>query len=85
MIKTPWSASVSILLASATLAACPLAARDITSLVVDSEMNAASVRFEAGQPGDMHAIYYAWANDGVDRGGGYKLMAERVSRRACRR
>lgn len=70
MIKTPWSASVSILLASATLAACPLAARDITSLVVDSEMNAASVRFEAGQPGDMHAIYYAWANDGVDRGGG---------------
>jgi hypothetical protein len=46
-------------------------------------MNAASMRFEAGQPGDMHAIYYAWANDGVD--GGYKLMAECVSRRACRR
>ena len=41
-------------------------ARDVTSLTVAD--GTATVTFEAGTEGDSHVLYYAWSNDGVDKG-----------------
>jgi hypothetical protein len=54
--------------ALAMLAVNPLAARDVTSFSVDSFADTAAMRFEAGEAGDRHVIYYAWSNDGEDKG-----------------
>ena len=42
------------------------AARDVTNLTVAD--GTATVTFEAGTEGDSHVLYYAWSNDGVDKG-----------------
>ena len=47
----------------------PLAARNVTSFSVNPAANTVAVQFEAGTAGDKHALYYAWSNDGVDKGG----------------
>ena len=50
------------------LAAFDTAARDITSLSVDAGSGTSTVEFTAGNPGDGHILYYAWSNDGMDKG-----------------
>ena len=53
---------------AACLVAFAAAARDITSISVDGVAGTATVEFTAGNPGDSNVLYYAWSNDGADKG-----------------
>ena len=43
-------------------------AREITNLDVSADGATATVAMSAGEEGDSHVLYYAWSNDGVDKG-----------------
>jgi len=50
------------------LAAASAGAREITSLSIDADAGTATIAFTAGSAGDGHVLYYAWSNDGADKG-----------------
>ncbi len=57
-------------LCAVAAAVLPLAssAREITGLQVAADGAAATVTMTAGEEGDSHALYFAWSNDGADKG-----------------
>ena len=57
------------ILALAALAPLASGAREISTLSVDTAVGTVSVEFAAGEEGDGHVLYYAWSNDGQDKGG----------------
>ncbi len=57
-------------LCAVAAAVLPLAssAREITGLQVAADGATATVTMTAGVEGDSHALYFAWSNDGADKG-----------------
>ena len=50
------------------MAALPLMARNVNAPSIDPSTGVATITFAAGSAGDGHVLYYAWSNDGEDKG-----------------